>query len=174
MSTDEYGSLGDDLPLPLRPAPTNSPAAPATVDLPVTVAIVNWRELRPAESRQAWEDLAGWVRWIVYRYPLPKDVVRECWYQHGGAVEELSALHACWQASFDESDSGYGPIGFHERLDLARGRLKPLQAQCGEGHVNAPTPRVLDKPPDWDDWTRDTHADFSTNAEHEEGETNHV
>jgi hypothetical protein len=155
MSADEFGELPTPSHIPLRP-PT-SPAAPADEDLPTTVLVVNWRTLTNREAPEAWEKLADWVSWICRRYPLADDVVRNCWYLHGGVVEELSALHACWQASFDESDSGLGPIGFHERLDLARNRLRVLQGSCGEDHV-ADRIRVLPYPSDWSDWIRSSHA----------------
>ncbi|MBN9632247.1 MAG: hypothetical protein J0I18_16840 [Actinobacteria bacterium] len=156
MSADEFGALPTPSEIPLR-TPAASPAAPTDEDLPSTVLVVNWRTLTNREAAEAWEKLADWVGWLYRRYPLPDDVIRNCWYRHGGVVEELSALHACWQASFDESDSGYGPIGFHERLDLARNRLRTLQGSCGEDHVEDRI-RDLPLPSDWSDWIRKSHA----------------
>lgn len=158
MSADEFGAFAAPSEIPLKPPTTRpSPAAPADEELPTTVLVVNWRTLTNREASDAWQNLAEWVDWIYRRYPLPDDVLRKCWYQHGGVVEELSALHACWLASFDESDSGYGPIGFHERLELSRGRLRALQGSCGEHHV-ADRVRELPTPADWDNWIRSSHA----------------
>ena len=88
-------------------------------------------------------------------------LVPDCWWKHGAIVEELSALHSAWLASFDETDSGYGPIGWHERWAVAKDRLRKAYAGgCRDGHKDQPT-RVM--PPivgdiEWDDWAKASHG----------------
>ena len=55
-------------------------------------------------------------------------------------VEELSAIHTAWLASFDSTDAGYGPIGWHERFAQTCSRLKShYKGECSRGHTDRPT-----------------------------------
>lgn len=126
------------------------------------VTIINWRSLgqgSPVDVAKAWTELESWVAWLVNRYDIPRETLPECWWKHGGTVEELSALHSCWQASFDESDSGYGPIGFHERLAVAKDRIrKSWPAGCSRTHT-VTAARVLERPEEeWQKWITASHA----------------
>ncbi|MGO1411643.1 MAG: hypothetical protein ACTHX2_01115 [Microbacterium sp.] len=60
--------------------------------------------------------------WLVPRYDIGPAKIPDCWWRHGPLVEELSVLHTAWQVAFDETDGGYGPIGWHERLGAALSR----------------------------------------------------
>lgn len=113
----------------------------AGVDDVVGATITRWRDLPLDQHPEAWEELRGFVEWLVTRYEVTDNVVPHCWFRHGGLVEELSALRAAWDASFIvETDGGLGPIGWHERFAVARGRLS--QAYGGEcnrrGHTEQP------------------------------------
>ena len=122
--------------------------------------IVNWRTLTPDQAPEAWAKLHEWVTWLCGRYGVENTIVPDCWWRHGSLVEELSALHSAWLASFDETDSGYGPIGWHERWAIAKERLrKNYSGACLNGH-KLPSTRLMPAPyddPAWHDWIRAPH-----------------
>lgn len=123
------------------------------------VTVVNWRELPADEAEAAWTELDKFVSWLCTRYSLDKATVPDCWWKHGGTVEELSALHACWQSSFDASDSGYGPIGFHERFLIARDRLKrSYPAGCQKAHEQDRGRSMPRDENEWATWISSAHA----------------
>lgn len=126
------------------------------------VTIVNWRELTTVEAPAAWQALGGWVDWFLNRYDIPEQKIPSCWWQHGAVVEELSALHTAWLVSFDETDSGYGPIGFHERLAVAMQRIAGhYHGQCADAHQARNLTRRAQQPDAdkaWLAWSRTSHA----------------
>jgi len=124
---------------------------------------VNWRTLAPGEAARVWEALREWVEWFTVRYDIPLTTVPACWYRHGQLVEELSALHTLHQVSFDPADTGYGPIGFHERLTPALTRLARAGSGCATSHIDL-KPRTWPSRPgaDWDAWITQTHAPGDT------------
>jgi len=163
---------GDDFTEPRYPRPRDfaPPAAQPQEESPIGADVVNWRELGDSEAAIVWAELDSWVLWLIQRYDLSPDKVGDCWWQHGAAVEELSALRTCWIASYDASDSGYGPIGFHERFDAALPRLARVFVSCKRHQHFPSTPRLLpgDRE-DWDTWTERSHARFNGIAEEERG-----
>ncbi|GAP53510.1 hypothetical protein AHiyo6_00750 [Arthrobacter sp. Hiyo6] len=84
-----------------------------------------WRDLDPSTVRTAWLELDRWVRWFVSTYRLSSSVVPDCWWRHSELVAELYALQRAELVSFGEADSGFGPLGFHERIPLAVERCGP-------------------------------------------------
>ncbi len=49
-------------------------------------------------AAQDWQDLAGWVDWLVCTYDFqPSRTVLPCWPAHRGVVEELAALRTAWR-----------------------------------------------------------------------------
>ncbi|WP_345752570.1 hypothetical protein [Microbacterium rhizophilus] len=130
---------------------------------------VDWRHLPPDRVRAEWTALREWVEWFTVRYTVPVSVVPNCWWKHGALVEELSALHVAHLAAFDESDSGFGPVGWHERLALARPRLQNAGAGCASGHFELKS-RSWDTAtdePEWDAWITQSHAGRDTVVPHE-------
>jgi hypothetical protein len=128
---------------------------------PLGAHIVNWRTLPDHKAPTAWNALRAWVEWFTVRYRISESVVPPCWYKHGQLVEELSALHTAHDVAFDTTDSGYGPIGWHERLSLALPRLnKAYSGGCARGHdTRAPRPcEGITDEQEWDAWTRQAHA----------------
>ena len=122
--------------------------------------VVNWRTLEDPEAiAEAWRELRDWVEWFSTRYDIPSSLIPDCWWRHGALVEELSALHSAHKASFDPSDTGYGPASWHERLTLARARFSTAyKSGCTNGHVD-PRPREFpDDDEAWTRWIRSTHA----------------
>ncbi|WP_052226537.1 hypothetical protein [Microbacterium mangrovi] len=122
---------------------------------------VNWRDLDGKDARKTWDDLRQWVEWVTTRYDIPEVIVPTCWWRHGALVEELSALRTAWEAAFDPTDAGFGPIGWHERFAIARPRLKAAYpGSCINGHRDR-TPRTWKDATDegeWDAWVDQAHA----------------
>ena len=90
-----------------------------------------WRDMDPRTARAVWEHLGRWVRWLVETYHLPTSVVPDCWWRHTDIVAELYALQRAEQASYTEDDGGYGPLGFHERLEHGISRLREETKRAG-------------------------------------------
>ncbi len=129
---------------------------------PLGAVIIDWRHLTDRDSRAAWDALRDWVEWFVIRYRVPESTVPACWFRHGQLVEELSALHTAHVAAFDDSDAGFGPIGWHERLSLAQNRLTRAYAGgCSDSHRDI-IPRTnigrIDET-EWDAWADTAHGD---------------
>lgn len=121
--------------------------------------VINWRELLAEDAPAAWSDLRDWVEWIIHRYAVPDLVIPDCWWQHGAIVEELSALHAAWVASYDTTDSGYGPIGWHERWSVAKDRLrKHYSGECKNGHKSAPARTLPPATGEWHSWIKTSRS----------------
>ena len=90
-----------------------------------------WRDMDPRTARAVWEHLGRWVRWLVQTYHLPTSVVPDCWWKHSDIVAELYALQRAEQASYTEDDGGFGPLGFHERLEHGISRLREETKRAG-------------------------------------------
>jgi hypothetical protein len=127
---------------------------------PNGVHIVNWRRLSDEGATTEWVWLRRWVEWFTVRYGIPVSVVPNCWYRHEALVEELSALHTAHLAAFDSSDTGIGPISWHERLATALPRLSRAGVGCSGSHQST-RPRswvnAVDEQ-DWNAWVAETHA----------------
>ena len=161
----------DDDDIPVDELLSGLPAEPATGwdtedmdDRDATmpgVTVVNWRELTDDDAPATWARLGGWVDWFINRYEIPEQKVPSCWWRHGALVEELSALHTAWLVSFDETDGGYGPIGWHERLTVAIQRITGFyHGQCAETHQERGLTRRTQPDTDttWLAWSRTSHA----------------
>lgn len=134
---------------------------------PIGAQTFNWRKLTPEDAPEKWEALRDWVEWFTVRYNIPVSVIPACWWKHGTLVEELSALHVAHDVAFDTSDTGFGPVSWHERLAIALPRLtRAYGGGCNTGHK--PTkPRswsaVTDEA-EWNAWTTQAHAHRDTES----------
>jgi hypothetical protein len=137
------------------PDPSQAPSAP------IGGGAIDWSTLEGEDARKAWAALREWVEWFTVRYRISESTVPACWWKHGQLVEELSALHIAHRAAFHSSDSGFGPIGWHERLSLTLPRLTRAYAGgCARGH-DILKPRSWASSTDeqeWDAWTTQAHA----------------
>ena len=128
---------------------------------PLGATVINWRTLSGSAAAMAWADLRDWVEWFTIRYNVPISTVPTCWWQHGALVEELTALRTAHAAAFDPTDTGNGPIGWHERLTVALPRLtRAYSGGCNTGHRPL-TPRSWSNVTDeqeWEQWTNEAHA----------------
>lgn len=140
---------------------------------PIGARVVNWYTLDDADAPEVWNELRAWVEWFTIRYRISDSMVPDCWYLHEPLVEELSALHTAHVAAFDPSDTGFGPIGWHERLSLAIPRLgRAYYGGCTRGHSPL-KPRswagTIDEQ-EWDAWTSQAHAHRRREAPHRKEE----
>ena len=110
---------------------------------------------------KAWKELSRWVSWFVVTYRLTTSVVPDCWWRHPELVAELYALQKAELASYTQTDPGFGPLGFHERLPLAieRLRLETRTIGCVGLQVHREThPRQLPTDdPEFLAWTAESH-----------------
>lgn len=139
-----------------RPSQPDRPAASKS-------GVVSWRTLPDEDAKAVWERLREWVEWFTIRYRISESLVPNCWYRHGNLVEELFALHISHKVAYDPADTGFGPIGWHERLSLAIPRLRnAYTGECSRGH-DPHRPRSWQTPvEEWDAWTARSHAQFGT------------
>lgn len=137
------------------------PSARPTDSTRLGAKTFNWRTLGETAAGSAWDALREWVEWFVVRYNVSDRIVPVCWYKHGELVEELSALHIAHGAAFDTSDTGFGPIGWHERRALAMSRLRDVYAGgCSRGHEDRIYRRSIGTvdEQDWAAWITESHA----------------
>ncbi|MBN9154715.1 MAG: hypothetical protein J0J05_12105 [Microbacterium sp.] len=159
MSAEAYDPDEADLLIAQQMAGINTADRHGPSD-PLGAHVIDWRHLSDSDARAAWDSLRAWVDWFVIRYRIAETTVPPCWYRHGQLVEELSALHVAHGAAFDSTDSGFGPIGWHERLSVAMPRLtKAYAGGCTNGHrdVQPRAPITIDEQ-EWDAWTTKAHA----------------
>ena len=96
-----------------------------------------WRNISdPAEATRLWNELRSWVDWLNFRYfSTGRFRIAPCWYRHGAAVEELTALWASWKAAYQGGDFSDSAFYWHERLfDSSIERLKGYFRECQQGH----------------------------------------
>lgn len=139
---DDFGEWASHAPiedpLPLD-APIDFQDRQASVS-PDEVRVVRWDDLTGADRANMWQRLAKFTDWLIVRYAIPASMIPDCWYRHPGVVEELTALMLAHEVSFDDLDSGLGPIGWHERFALMKLRLQDLyRGECQTGHIDTRT-----------------------------------
>lgn len=84
----------------------------------------NWRALDPVACEFAFDELVGWVDWLVGRYDIA-DQLPACWANHGWAVEELSALYFSWLSAYEDPESrAEAALDWHESFERARERVR--------------------------------------------------
>jgi hypothetical protein len=114
-----------DSPTP-APATDPQPGMQRLPSLPVC-----WPALTEAEAKEAHDTLADWITWLTDRYTLDHRTVPPCWHHHGALVEELSALHTAWRASYNLTARPEALLQWHEHFSLARQRLTDWVARTG-------------------------------------------
>ena len=90
------------------------PSAPPSP--PSIGGATSWRTMQDQQARDEWRALRDWVEWGTVRYEISVSLIPECWWKHGALVEELSALHSAHRAAFHPTDSGNGPITWHQHF----------------------------------------------------------
>ncbi len=67
----------------------------------------SWQHLGGNPRTQQWLELRSFVDWLISRYNLTAGqdhYIAPCWYEHGAAVEELTALMAAWRSVYCDGD----------------------------------------------------------------------
>jgi hypothetical protein len=103
----------------------NRPDGPKSID---------WATLTGPERGAAWRRLVRFVEGLVYRYSLQREIL-PCWWQHGDAVEELTALFSARETAYDESADAGQPVLWHDMLERSRVRVAGALSSCRDGHV---------------------------------------
>ncbi len=99
-------------------------------------ALVDWTRISGAERRAAWHDLARFVEYLVFRYDLVLEIM-PCWWRHGAAVEELTALWHLRELIYRAGADLGGPMSWHNSFQSCRTRLQGVFVSCRDGHTDA-------------------------------------
>lgn len=136
------------------------PSSP-TLKPPSIGGATNWRTMQDQQSRDEWQALREWVEWVTVRYDISVGLIPACWWKHGALVEELSALHCAHRAAFHSTDTGNGPITWHQHFANALPRLRnAYNGGCTDGHSSRRQrswARATDEE-EWAAWTNQSHA----------------
>jgi hypothetical protein len=97
---------------------------------------IDWFDLSAEMSTTVWRRLGSFVEALVLRYNLQLEL-RPCWWKHGDAVEELTALWQFRQACFREGAGLNAPMSWQDTFYKSRNRLSGMLSSCRERHVDA-------------------------------------
>jgi hypothetical protein len=100
-------------------------------------APILWHVLPPTKRAELWPRFVTWVIWLADRYELTTDQLpRQCWWQHGAAVEELTALWTSHQSAYaPNQDAGSAPYLWQDALARALDRIaRNWLGSCRNGH----------------------------------------
>jgi hypothetical protein len=94
----------------------------------VAGAPVCWDDLDAKERATLWPEFVAWVLWFADRYEVTNDQLpRQCWWQHGAVVEELTALWTSHQSAYAaDEDAGSAPYLWQDALARAIERIGRL------------------------------------------------
>jgi hypothetical protein len=87
--------------------------------------------LSTGEAFDAWSDLGRWVTWLVRRFRLRPREVPPCWFQHGAAVEELTALWGSYLTCYGQEQPATAAADWLRILADTRAHLVEWMARCG-------------------------------------------
>jgi hypothetical protein len=79
-----------------------------------------WHMLTAEQAEKRWIDLRAWVEFLVQRNNIGAKEIPDCWYLHGGLVDELEALRSAWLEANRPDSKGTDPIWWREALSRAR------------------------------------------------------
>lgn len=110
---------------------------------PGEVDVVNWRLADPAEISAQFEPLREFVDWLLEVFEVKGSVVPSCWWRHPPLVQELYGLYCFHAAAYPATDQGSGPLGFLERFNLAKARMREYatESRCSYDNHHAPPER---------------------------------
>lgn len=110
------------------------------------IDVVNWRTGDLEQIATQFEPLREFVDWLMEVFTLKWSVVPGCWWRHPALVQELYGLYCFHAAAYPATDQGAGPLGFLERFNLAKDRMKNIaqETKCAPGaHKSAPARKGL-------------------------------
>lgn len=97
---------------------------------PVPVPIV-WDDLSTGEAFDAWTDLSHFVTRLVRRFRIRPREIPPCWYRHGAAVDELTALWGSYLTCYSQEQPATAAADWMRILTDTRARLVEWMARCG-------------------------------------------
>lgn len=96
---------------------------------------VNWANVAPDTAVATRQALADFVDFLVDRHGF-RDHLRPCWYEHGTAVEELTALWTARAAAFAGNADASMASWWQDLLERSQFRLRKMFVKCRNGHVS--------------------------------------
>lgn len=118
-----------------------------------------WHMLTAEQAEKRWIDLRGWVEFLVVRNNIGSKEVPDCWYLHGGLVDELEALRWAWLECNRAESKMTEPIWWREALHRARTRWASFNPNgCTTTHSET-RPRALTGDQAWRNFLAEELAD---------------
>ncbi len=125
---------------------------PELLGEPMPIPIV-WDYLSTGDAFDAWTDLGHWVTWLVRRFRIRPREIPPCWYRHGAAVEELTALWGSYQLAYGQDQAASSAAEWLRVLADTRAHLAEWMSRCGctaTEHRDDPEVTWVDNGPDFD------------------------
>ncbi|NUS72881.1 MAG: DUF4913 domain-containing protein [Corynebacteriales bacterium] len=97
---------------------------------------VDWSSISGPKRLKAWHDLSNFVEGVVQRFSIQLEIL-PCWWQHGDAVEELTALWQARNVAFVPGADASMASWWQDLLERSRMRLRGIFTSCRDGHVPA-------------------------------------
>jgi hypothetical protein len=118
-----------------------------------------WHMLTAEQAEKRWIDLRAWVEFLVQRNNIGAKEIPDCWYLHGGLVDELEALRWAWLDANRPESKGTDPIWWRDALSRARIRWPLFNPNgCSRTH-SEPTSRPFSDDRDWRSFLAEELAD---------------
>lgn len=118
-----------------------------------------WHMLTEEQAEKRWLDLRGWVEFLVERNNIGSKEIPDCWYLHGGLVDELEALRWAWLETNKPDSKLTEPIWWREALHRARTRWASFNPNgCTSTHSETRS-RALPGDRAWNDFLAEELAD---------------
>jgi len=105
---------------------------------------IDWFSLEEAEREEALEALGEFVAALVRRYSLQQEIL-PCWWQHGEAIEELTALWQARQVAYARGSDASMASWWQDLLERSRMRCREMFVVCRHGHVATPEDWMSDE-----------------------------
>ncbi len=104
-------------------------------------AAIDWRTVPEDQYQKLWDNFVDWVLWLADEFELSTDQLpRQCWYLHGAARQELTALWTGWESAHTPTgqDAAAGPYLWHDALARVLERLPRMYlGECVNGYHQA-------------------------------------
>jgi hypothetical protein len=118
-----------------------------------------WHMLTAEQAEKRWLDLRAWVEFLVERNNIGSKEIPDCWYLHGGLVDELEALRWAWLETNKPDSKLTEPIWWREALHRARTRWASFNPNgCTSTHSETRS-RALPGDRAWSDFLAEELAD---------------
>ena len=118
-----------------------------------------WHMLTAEQAEKRWVDLREWVEFLVERNNIGSKEIPDCWYLHGGLVDELEALRWAWLETNKPDSKLTEPIWWREALHRARTRWASFNPNgCTSSHSETRS-RKLPGDKAWNDFLAEELAD---------------